>query len=97
MTDATKQYDFTSQLFFEESQNDKVFAQAPYNKKGTRDRTNESDGIYRQSGGSLLVKVAAADKGYAGKFDIGLDLSDVNVGGEETRRGPGGPAPERRG
>ena len=97
VTDATKQYDFTSQLFFEESQNDKVFAQAPYNRKGPRDRMNESDGIYRQSGGSLLVKVAAADQGYAGKFDIGLDLSDVSVGGEERWRGPGGPPPERRG
>ncbi len=92
VTDGSKQYDFTSQLFFEDSQSDKVFTQAPYSAKGKADRTNSSDGIYRQSGDSLLVKLAQAGQGYSGNFDIGLDLSDTSVGGS-GRRGPLGRPP----
>jgi len=98
VTDANSQYDFTSQLFFDEALSDKVYAQAPYAAKGQRDRTNQSDGIFRQSGDSLLLKVTPAAPGYAGTFDIGLDLSDTNVGGADRMRGPGGPPPgDRRG
>jgi protocatechuate 3,4-dioxygenase beta subunit len=86
VSDANSQYDFTSQLFFEEAQSDKVYAQAPYAAKGQRDRTNQSDGIFRQSGDSLLLKLAPAAQGYAGTFDIGLDLSDTNVGRAERTR-----------
>ena len=70
-----KQYDFTSQLFFDDALSDKVFAAAPYNTKGERDRRNSSDGIFRQSGSSLLLKVTESASAYAGSFDIGLDLS----------------------
>lgn len=71
-----KQYDFTSQLFFDEALNDKVFAQAPYNSKGRRNTMNASDGIFRSSGGEqLLLNVTQADRGYTSAFDIGLDLT----------------------
>ncbi len=73
---ANRVYDFTSQLFFDETLSDKVFTQAPYNAKGRRDTTNASDGIYRQGGGQqLLLKVEPADQGYTSTFDIGLDLT----------------------
>jgi protocatechuate 3,4-dioxygenase beta subunit len=75
VTDANKQYDFTSQLFFDDAFSDKVFTKAPYNAKGDRGLRNEADGIFRQSGDSLLLKVADAGTGYTAAFDIGLDLS----------------------
>jgi protocatechuate 3,4-dioxygenase beta subunit len=68
-------YDFTSQLFFDESLNDAVFAQAPYNSRGERTRRNENDGIFRQSGGQLMLAVNKVDSGYAATFDVALDLS----------------------
>lgn len=99
VTDATKQYDFTSQLFFDDSLSDKVFAQAPYNTKGDRDRRNSSDGIFRQSGDSLLLQVNETGSAYSASFDVGLDLSDARVGAEDRmggQGGPGGPPPPRR-
>ena len=96
VTDATKQYDFTSQLFFDDSLSDKVYAEAPYNSKGARDRRNESDGIFRQSGDSLLLKVTESGSAYAADFDIGLDLSDASVGAGDRMGRPGGPPPPRR-
>ena len=83
-----KVYDFTSQIFFDESVTDRVHAQAPYAAKGQRDRRNQNDGIYRQAGDTLLVKVASAADGYDARFDIGLDLSDANTGrADDMRRG----------
>lgn len=94
VTDANSQYDFTSQLFFDDALNNKVFAAAPYASKGLPDRTNQDDGIFRESNGSLLVKLAQTDQGYAGKFDVGLDLSDVNAGANPGWGRPGGPPPQ---
>jgi len=81
VSDGGRQYDFTSQLFFDDALSDQVFAQAPYSGKGKRDRTNTADGIYRRAGDTLLLKLSAADKGYSGAFDIGLDLSDISARG----------------
>jgi protocatechuate 3,4-dioxygenase beta subunit len=90
VADAGKKYDFTSQLFFDDALSDRVFTQAPYASKGQRDRRNSNDGIFRQSGDSLLLKVADNGSAYTSTFDIGLDLSDTKVGAEE-QGGPGGP------
>ena len=43
--------------------------------KGTRDRRNRADGIFRQSGHSLLLAVTEGSPAYSAKFDIGLDLT----------------------
>lgn len=88
VADASRRYDFTSQLFFDDSLSDRVFAQAPYNAKGERDRRNQSDGIFRQSGDSLLLNVGENGGVYTARFDIGLDLSDTRVGAEDAMRGP---------
>jgi protocatechuate 3,4-dioxygenase beta subunit len=82
ISDAARKYDFTSQLFFDDALSDKVFAQAPYAAKGKRDLLNSNDGIFRQAGESLLLKVAENSGVYTASFDIGLDLSDTNVGAE---------------
>ncbi|MFL6618594.1 MAG: intradiol ring-cleavage dioxygenase [Povalibacter sp.] len=70
-----KQYDFTSQLFFDDALSEKVFASAPYNAKGKRNSGNSSDGIFRESGDSLMLKVTESPTGYSANFDIGLDYT----------------------
>ena len=82
-------YEFTSQLFFDETLTDSVHAQDPYAAKGQGRLRNERDGIFRQSGGVLLLDVAAAQGGYAATFGLGLDLSDAEVGrADDMGRGP---------
>jgi len=65
--------DFTSQLFFDETMNDQIFAQAPYAQKGGAGRLrNESDGIFQGSGGKLTLVPTKISDGYTATFDIGL-------------------------
>jgi protocatechuate 3,4-dioxygenase beta subunit len=65
--------DFTSQLFFDEALNDKVFATAPYSQRGASGRLrNTADQIYQQSAGKTLLNVAQTGSAYAGTFAIGL-------------------------
>jgi protocatechuate 3,4-dioxygenase beta subunit len=71
---ADQTYEFTSQMFFDESLTDQVHARQPYAAKGQRNLRNERDGIYRQAGDSLLLAVAREGDGYGATFDIGLDL-----------------------
>jgi protocatechuate 3,4-dioxygenase beta subunit len=97
--DQAKAYEFTSQLFFDDAFTDSVFASQPYAAKGQRDLRNSDDGIFQQSGGALTLNVARSGDGYAGTFDVGLDLSDASVGkadrGGGPEGGPGGPPPGR--
>lgn len=65
--------DFTSQLFFDENMNEKVFATAPYSQKGASGRLrNERDGIYNESGGKTLLNVTQSGSIYTAAFAIGL-------------------------
>ena len=68
-------YDFTSQLFFDESLTDEVFAQAPYNTRGEGRLRNEDDGIFGQSGNQMMLTVNQVDTGYESSFDVALDLT----------------------
>lgn len=79
-------YDFTSQLFFDDSITSQVIAQAPYNQHGSPSTTNSRDGIYNQSGGRLTLDLAQSGGGYAATFDIGLE------GVPQTSTGGGTPA-----
>ena len=91
-------YEFTSQLFFDDALTDKVHALAPYNAKGQRNQRNANDGIYRQGGNVLLLKVAqsGSEGRYAGTFEVGLDLSDAETGRADRSGGPGGRGRPRR-
>lgn len=93
-----KTYEFTSQLFFDEALNDRVFASAPYSGKGNRDTRNANDGIFREAGDTLLLAVAPEASGYRAAFSVGLDLNDAAVGRADRSggRGPGGPPPGGR-
>ena len=65
-------YEFTSQLYFDESLTDTVFAAEPYaSHRGTR-TTNERDGIYRQGGKELMLPVTRQGERYAGAFSLGI-------------------------
>lgn len=94
-TSGDQVYEFTSQLFFDESLTDRVHAEAPYNAKGRRTLRNERDGIFRQSGGTLMLDVVSVQNGYDTTFDVGLDLSDAAVGRADGM-GRGGPGGRRR-
>lgn len=73
-------YEFTSQLYFDEGLNDAVHALQPYAKKGKRDTLNRADEYYNSGGAQLILAATGTAQGYAGTFDIGLDLSDATVG-----------------
>lgn len=71
----TRAQEFTSQLYFDESINDQVFKQAPYNSKRGRRVTNDGDFLFRRGGKELLLTPAKSAQGYTAKFDIGLQSS----------------------
>jgi protocatechuate 3,4-dioxygenase beta subunit len=67
-----KAFDFTSQLYFDDSLTDQVHTRAPYSAKGKRDTRNADDGIYPDGGDQLLLEVAPSGSGFAATFEIGL-------------------------
>lgn len=67
--------EFTSQLYFDDALSDRIFAQPPYAARGQRDRRNEQEGIYARGGRQLLLSVKEDGQGYAGTFELGLNLA----------------------
>ncbi|HEY7057220.1 MAG TPA: hypothetical protein VH458_11880, partial [Vicinamibacterales bacterium] len=55
-----------------------------YDGRSERRLLNAGDSIYRQSGGRMLVSPIKEGSGYAGSFEIALDLSDVVTGRPDT-------------
>jgi protocatechuate 3,4-dioxygenase beta subunit len=68
-------YDFTSQLYFDDSLSDSVFTSSPYAAKGERGTRNQDDGIFRDGGEQLMLAPSPIAEGYSATFDIGLQLS----------------------
>jgi len=68
-------HEFTSQIYFDDAMNNKVFENPPYSSKGKRTMTNEQDGIFRENGSQLILALKPAGSGYAGTFDIALQTS----------------------
>ncbi len=64
--------DFTSQLFFDESVSDQVYTQAPYSSRSGNRLRNSSDGIFREGGNDLLLKLTPDGQGYGTTFEIGV-------------------------
>lgn len=67
--------EFTSQLYFEDVLSDTVFKKAPYAANPQRRVRNVGDGIFRGGGRNLILAVQTEGKGYAGTFDVGLQMS----------------------
>jgi protocatechuate 3,4-dioxygenase beta subunit len=88
-------YQFTSQFFFDDSLTDQVHALQPYASKGQRDTRNSNDNIFMNGGDQLLLNLQGDNtNGYTSAINIGLDLTDTEVGASDTAGGPsGGPPP----
>jgi len=90
----SQSYEFVSQFFFDDTLSDQVFAQEPYASKGQRDMRNADDNIYNGGGDQLLLAVTGDNSnGYAAAINIGLDLTDTEVGASNSSGGPGGGPP----
>ncbi len=72
--EARRGRDFTSQIYFDDAVSDRVLSRPPYASKTGRRTRNEGDGIFRRGGEQLLVDVTRDGDGYAGTFDVGLQL-----------------------
>lgn len=69
-------YEFTSQIYFDEAMSAQILTHAPYSTKGPGWLRNRQDGIFRRDGGEqLMLAVTRTETGYAGTFDIGLELT----------------------
>lgn len=80
-------FEFTSQLYFDDALSDRVFQEAAYARPGARDTLNADDFIFAGGGNSLLLEPAETADGYAASFDLGLDLSDGGAGDADPDRG----------
>ena len=72
-----KNYEFTSQMFCDDSLNDAVYAAnaAIYNHSGTRVR-NTNDSIYNQGGANrLMLNPIASNGGYSAFIDVGMQIT----------------------
>jgi protocatechuate 3,4-dioxygenase beta subunit len=69
---AARSQEFTSQLYFDDALQDRVFAAPPYSPRGRRDTHNADDFLYRHGGEQLLLELKPEGPGYATVFDIGV-------------------------
>jgi protocatechuate 3,4-dioxygenase beta subunit len=69
---ATRGREFTSQLYFDDGLTDKVHSRPPYNTKGQRRTTNANDGIYRNGGKQLMLKITPDSTAYQAAFELAL-------------------------
>ncbi len=69
---ASSGFEFTSQLFFDETVNAQVFSQGVYAAKGPADVPNARDGIFGQSQGMTLLTPTKDGDGYRATFEIAI-------------------------
>ena len=67
--------EFTSQVYFDDAVTDAVHRQDPYAARGQRRVRNGRDGLFAHGGDQLLLTVAEDGRGYAGTFEVGLQLA----------------------
>ena len=90
----SQDYQFTSQYFFDDTLTDQVHALEPYASKGQRDMRNADDNIFNSGGDQLLLNLEGdTTNGYTTTFNVGLDLTDTEVGASDTNSGGGPPPP----
>ena len=73
--DAEAGFEFTSQLFFDDTISQQVYASGVYASKGQPDQPNASDGIFNQSGGATLLNVTKDGETYKTTFEIAVQLA----------------------
>ena len=91
----SQDYQFTSQFFFDDNVTDQVHAQELYASKGQRDTRNATDNIFNGGGDQLLLNLEGdTTNGFTSTFNVGLDLTDTEVGASDINTGgPGGGSP----
>lgn len=67
-------YEFTSQLFFDDAFTDQVYLQEPYVQRDERNPRNTGDNIYNSGGSQLVLNVSSNGAGYVASFDIGMQI-----------------------
>ena len=70
-----RSYQFTSQLYFDDSLTDQIHTQTPYAAHGQRTLINDQDGIFRRGGKQLTLQLTEEARGYVGTFDIALQMT----------------------
>jgi protocatechuate 3,4-dioxygenase beta subunit len=73
--EAQQGYEFTSQFFFDDALSEQVYANAAYGGRGSPDTPNSADGIYQGGGQEMTLALTAEGGGYAGTFNIGLQMA----------------------
>lgn len=73
-TSSQRHVEVTSQLYFPDLLTDEIHARPPYAGGGRRRQRNEEDGLYRRGGRQLMLDVTKQGQGYAGSFDIGIEM-----------------------
>ena len=71
---ARRQYEFTSQMYFDDGLADRVFLAQPYAARGPRHARNFDDRIFRRGGDQLMLAPTPMADGYAATFATSLDL-----------------------
>lgn len=71
---AGRNFDFTSQLYFDDEITDRVYAAPPYVERGPRIARNRHDHIFRYGGDRLILAPAPTPDGYSAIFTIGLQF-----------------------
>ena len=88
----SQDYQFTSQFFFDDTLTDQVHALEPYASKGQRDIRNSNDNIFNGGGDQLLLNLEGdTTNGFTSTFNVGLDLTDTEVGASDINSGGGSP------
>jgi len=70
---AGKSREFTSQLYFDDAQNERVHAGGPYASRGAGRRSNASDRIFLRGGNQLMLALEPQDGVLTGRFELALD------------------------
>jgi hypothetical protein len=71
---AASGYEFTSQMYFDDSITDRVYAQPPYDTQEQRSVRNGEDNIFAAGGKKLMLHLVNTPQGYEGTFEIGLKV-----------------------
>jgi protocatechuate 3,4-dioxygenase beta subunit len=71
---AKRTFEFTSQMYFEDSLSDRIYAAPPYSMKGKRNARNQDDRIFRRGGEHLILAPTETADGYAATFPVGLQF-----------------------
>ena len=64
-----------SQFYFDDALTDQIHALPPYAAMGQRTMRNNQDGLFRNGGDQLIVPVVQDGEGYAGTYNLGVQLT----------------------